>query len=156
MTFLAVGGRRVSSNVLQRSAIEMHKFDASVYTQPICVANGPVVGRERCGIYPAVGTYIPFTVGFARAPAYHTSIHPELNMPLLGHFSTLLTTTFSIRFGCLVNSVGLSKVAARRGGVSAAGMTGTGRRAVGMGPSVWRGTSGTLNVSPKSRLNLLP
>ena len=93
--------------------------------------------------------YIPYTVGLQEHPP--TSIHLELNIPL---WAVLFTITFSLRFGCLVNSVGLSKVAARRGGGSVAGWTGTDRRAAGTGPSVWRETRGTLNVSPKSRRNL--
>ena len=52
---------------------------------------------------------------------------------------------------CSVDSAALSKVAAQRDGGSAAGRTGTDRLAAGTGPSAWRGTSGTLSVSPKSR-----
>ena len=56
---------------------------------------------------------------------------------------------------CSVDSAALSKVAAQRDGGSAAGRTGTDRLAAGTGPSAWRGTSGTLSVSRKSR-RLLP
>ena len=147
-------GRRASSNRLKRSAIQMYQFDASVYIQPICVVNGPVEVRGRCRLYPAFGVY-RIRLGYKGTRLSYLDL-PRTEYATFSHSSTPLSTTFSIRFCCSVDSVGLSKVAARRGGVIAVEWTGTGRRAAEMGPSVWRGTSGILNASPKSHRNLLP